>query len=304
MEIERSKPKLPDVAETATDLMATPLEWVGMTGIEIPILVSSVRGDLVRVPARATAFVSLDQAQARGIHMSRLFKITQDELSKEILSFSLLQKIIAQFLESHSALSKSAQIKVDFEAMVLRQALKSANQGWRNYPVQMSVTQKPEGLKLNLRVLVTYSSTCPASAALSRALIQDNFMQNFATNESLDFEQVHQWLGTTKGIIATPHAQRSVAEVEVTLSPDADFGFEKLIDILEEAVQTPVQSVVKREDEQEFALRNGQNLMFCEDAARRVKASLSGLGQIQDFHGHVRHIESLHPHDAVSFFRK
>ena len=60
-----------------------------------------------------------------------------------------------------------------------------------------------------------------------------------------------------------------------------------------------MQTAVKREDEQEFALRNGQNLMFCEDAARRVKQVLEA-GDYQDYRVRIEHQESLHAHDAVA----
>ena len=46
------------------------------------------------------------------------------------------------------------------------------------------------------------------------------------------------------------------------------------IDRIESSLKTPVQAAVKREDEQEFARLNGQNLMFCEDAARRLQHEL------------------------------
>jgi GTP cyclohydrolase I len=38
--------------------------------------------------------------------------------------------------------------------------------------------------------------------------------------------------------------------------------------------------------------------MFVEDAARRIKASLQGYEHPEIF---VRHLESLHPHDAVAW---
>jgi GTP cyclohydrolase I len=77
-----------------------------------------------------------------------------------------------------------------------------------------------------------------------------------------------------------------------------------LIDGVENVLQTAVQAAVKREDEQEFALRNGQNLMFCEDAARRIKAWLEAQNNIVDYRIEARHVESLHPHDAVSIVSK
>ena len=54
-----------------------------------------------------------------------------------------------------------------------------------------------------------------------------------------------------------------------------------LIDALEAALATPVQTAVKREDEQAFARLNAENLMFCEDAARRVASVLSTDARIE-----------------------
>ncbi len=145
-----------------------------------------------------------------------------------------------------------------------------------------------------------YSSTCPCSAALARQLIQTSFDEAFAPGETLGFDAVRDWLGTQKAIVATPHSQRSVAQVRVKLDGEiGEFPFLALIDALEDGLSTPVQTAVKREDEQEFALRNGQNLMFCEDAARRVKQVLSG-DEYLDYRVRIEHQESLHAHDAVA----
>ena len=81
----------------------------------------------------------------------------------------------------------------------------------------------------------------------------------------------------------------------------ATLGLIDLIDRIEHALGTPVQTAVKRADEQAFAVLNGGNLMFVEDAARRVRAALDDLGHDATPHVHVRHLESLHPHDAVAW---
>ncbi|MBL1711628.1 GTP cyclohydrolase I FolE2, partial [Klebsiella pneumoniae] len=74
-----------------------------------------------------------------------------------------------------------------------------------------------------------------------------------------------------KGMPATPHSQRSWAWVNIRLNQSAQSqAVIALIDYAEVALGTAVQTVVKRSDEQTFAVANGQNLMFCEDAARRL----------------------------------
>ncbi|WII73774.1 GTP cyclohydrolase FolE2 [Bdellovibrio sp. 22V] len=295
-----TKKNLPDVAKETHSEKYAPIDWVGMGSIEVPLLLKQSDG-VYRIPARVDAKVSLDKKPSRGIHMSRLYLITQETISKNEMSLDLLGKTTDEFLKTHEDLSTQALVQVQFEAPLVRKALKSANQAWRSYPVILSAFNE-EGVKsYYVEVVVTYSSTCPASAALSRQLIQDGFKQQFE-NQSLDYDVVHSWLGTPQGIVATPHAQRSFARVKAEVGPNYDYG--ALIDIVEEALQTAVQGAVKREDEQEFALRNGQNLMFCEDAARRVKEALDEKAEILDYVAEFSHVESLHPHNAVSHISK
>ena len=156
-----------------------------------------------------------------------------------------------------------------------------------------------------MKVEIPYSSTCPCSAALARQLIQKQFREDFGNGKQISADEVYGWLGTEQGIVATPHSQRSIAEIKVRLSDDTNsFPLEELIDVVEDGLKTPVQTAVKREDEQEFALLNGQNLMFCEDAARRIQSALNEQSSYQDFWVRVNHLESLHAHNAVAVVTK
>jgi GTP cyclohydrolase I len=159
-------------------------------------------------------------------------------------------------------------------------------------------------LDIELSVDVRYSSTCPCSAALARQLIQKAFKEKFVDQQT-DLESIHEWLGTTEGIVATPHSQRSVAEIKVKLNQASkEFPITDIVNLVENALKTPVQAAVKREDEQEFARLNGQNLMFCEDAARRLQHAFNLTESFDDFWLKINHLESLHAHDAVSITTK
>ena len=99
--------------------------------------------------------------------------------------------------------------------------------------------------------------------------------------------------------------QRSIARLLVKLRDGlVDFPITDLIDDVEATLKTPVQTAVKREDEQEFARLNGQNLMFIEDSGRKLKALLQEDGRLSDFWVRIEHHESLHAHDAVGVFTK
>jgi GTP cyclohydrolase I len=158
---------------------------------------------------------------------------------------------------------------------------------------------------LELSIEVQYSSTCPCSAALARQLIQSQFERDFGQSGQVDKEDVQAWLGLEESIVATPHSQRSTAKAMVSLGDEVDdLPITDLIDGIEEVLKTPVQSAVKREDEQEFARLNGENLMFVEDAGRRIKKSLQEQSKFADFWVRIEHHESLHAHDAVGVFTK
>jgi GTP cyclohydrolase I len=282
---------LPDIAAQATHHEQA-LDWVGMGAIALPLLFADQR-----INARADAGVSLDDSGARGIHMSRLY-LALHALETEHLSPQLLQRVLEQFLDSHLALSNRAYLTLRGEALLSRPALVSPLSGWKSYPFEVRARQDSRGFHVELQVEIGYSSTCPCSAALARQLIQQRFAEDFAS-QPLSHREVLAWLGSTQGILATPHSQRSTATLQVRLQPQArELPLLALIERAEQALGTAVQTAVKRADEQAFALANGQNLMFCEDAARRLHGALLRQPELSAFSLRVVHAESLHAHDA------
>jgi GTP cyclohydrolase I len=292
---------LPDVAKEDRPALAGQLDWVGMDNIELPVRFADGSASGARVSAK----VNLARPDVRGIHMSRLYLHVDRALTAEPLSACMLRRLLKDFLDSHAGLSDRAQLRIDAELMLRRRALVSDNSGWKAYPVHVVATMEQNRFELELGVKVGYSSTCPCSAALARQLIQDNFSEAFPDGEAVDRAAVLAWLGTEAAIDATPHSQRSEATVRVKLVPSfKDLPFVELVDAIEAALGTPVQTAVKREDEQAFARLNGRNLMFCEDAARRMQAALDADERILDFQVRAAHLESLHPHDAVAVASK
>lgn len=292
---------MPDVANHSRATTEGTLDRVGMSNIEVPLMLALPQEAPRQVSAKVEAFVNLADPKAKGIHMSRLY-LALDDLSRESsLSYQSLCELLDTFITSHEDLSDTAFVKFDFDLHLRRKALITEKQGWKAYPVTIVGLLEQGHLQIEMTVNVPYSSTCPCSAALARQLIQDAFVARFAGQQQIPTELVVDWLGTTQGIVATPHSQRSVAQVKVKLNHNlTEFPIIALIDAIEDALQTPVQAAVKRADEQEFARLNGQNLMFCEDAARRLKHALNGLTEFDDFWIRVNHYESLHAHDAVA----
>ncbi|MBO4970494.1 MAG: GTP cyclohydrolase I FolE2 [Pseudomonas sp.] len=284
---------LPDVAAQSSQ-QAIALEWVGMCGIASPVLINGQR-----LSAKIDAGVNLVDATARGIHMSRLY-LALDQLETENLTPALLRQLLQCFLDSHEGLSNKAYVRIHSDVLLKRPALVSPLAGWKSYPTSIEASLKNGMFHVELKILVSYSSTCPCSAALARQLIQRQFIDDFA-NTSLQHADVLAWLGSSKGIVATPHSQRSAAHLTIRLEHQfPQLPLETIINNAEGALGTAVQTAVKRADEQAFALANGQNLMFCEDAARRLNTALQKTSGVEAFKLKVVHAESLHSHDAVA----
>ncbi|MCB1642717.1 MAG: GTP cyclohydrolase I FolE2 [Xanthomonadales bacterium] len=296
--------EMPDIAADARPSHQGTLDWVGMEQIEVPVLVPSETG-YIRTPARVAAFVNLEQAEVRGIHMSRLYLHVDRVLTNEVMTPATVRQLLRDFLDSHQGLSDCAAVRVRYEHLIRRKALVSDKQGWKAYPVTISAQLDRGHLTVELATEVLYSSTCPCSAALARQLIQEQFERDFPAGAGVERESVLAWLGSEQGIVATPHSQRSRMQMRVRLSSNArEFPIDALIDRAEAALATPVQTAVKREDEQAFARLNGANLMFCEDAGRRIQTALNDDAAIADFWARAIHMESLHPHDAVAVVTK
>jgi len=284
---------LPDIAAQAQQ-HALPLDWVGMCGIAVP-----VQFEGRTAAATVDAGVSLVDGSSRGIHMSRLY-LALESLEHQPLTPIAIRQLLADFLSSHQGLSSAAYLRLTFEHLLKRPALISPLAGWKSYPITLDARIESEVFHVELFVSVPYSSTCPCSAALARQLIQQQFQADFAQRR-LDKDSVLEWLGSSQGIVATPHSQRSSAKIHVRLKRNLlALPITELIDRVEASLGTAVQTAVKRADEQAFALANGQNLMFCEDATRRLHQSLRQIEWATAFKLRVEHAESLHAHDAVA----
>ena len=268
-----------------------------MSGIDLPLLILDDTCGERSLHARADVHVNLVDATAKGIHMSRLYLGIQD-LTKP-LTKSSLQDLTSKLVNTQQGLSDRVRLTLRFAWLSQSNALLSAHSGWKSYPIELVALATSSGCQVELAFEVLYSSTCPCSAALSRALIAENFRQQFAGEAQIDSERIYNWLSEEASINATPHSQRSIAKCRLRWhNIPEQLPISSSIAIAEQALGTAVQTAVKRRDEQEFARLNAANLMFCEDAVRRLNAAFANQEQISDYLIKVSHMESLHAHDA------
>jgi len=172
--------------------------------------------------------------------------------------------------------SFDARIQLRFSFPMEQRSLRSGLTGYQYYDIALEMVER-DGVKQKIMHLdYVYSSTCPCSLELS------------------------EHARATRGQLATPHSQRSVARISVVVEGEDCLWFEDLVAICQRAVPTETQVMVKREDEQAFAELNAANPIFVEDAARLFCEELEKDTRIGDFRVVASHQESLHSHDAVS----
>ncbi|GAB2918875.1 GTP cyclohydrolase FolE2 [Rheinheimera gaetbuli] len=287
-----------DTAHAASPAFAIALDKVGMQQIDLILTLA----DLPQQPlaVKADISVNLPRSDRKGIHMSRLYQHLYQWAQAESVSPATIHSLLNTLLYSQQECgSSTAALRLSSQLLLRRPALKTEGlAGFKAYPLTLDACLNGDKLSAALSLDIGYSSTCPCSATLSRQLLSEQFSKQFALQPAVDTGQVSRWL-LQHASLATPHSQRSTARLSVTLSPaQQDFGILPLIERAEQALATPLQTAVKRADEQEFARLNGANLMFVEDAARRLHAALSP--HYAAFSLDVAHHESLHPHDAVA----
>lgn len=268
---------LPDLQNGPTSLIRgshQQIQHVGISNFRLPIRFHTRDGGDLTLETSVTGTVSLDGAK-KGINMSRIMR-TFYKHAERTFSFAVMANALDDYLSDLDSPDARIQMRFSFPAKV--ESLRSGLTGYQYYDIALELVDH-DGIREEIIHLdYVYSSTCPCSLELS--------------------EHARQ----SRGQLATPHSQRSVARVSVQAGGGGGerLWFEDLIDHCRRAVPTETQVMVKREDEQAFAELNAANPIFVEDAARLFCEALQSDARIQDFRVVASHQESLHSHDAVS----
>lgn len=266
---------LPDLQNGPASLIVgakATIQHVGISNFRLPIRYQTRdAGDLV-LETSVTGTVSLE-AEKKGINMSRIMRSFYAH-AQDRMSFEVIEAALSDYKRDLDAFDARIQMRFSFPMQLA--SLRSGLVGWQYYDFSMELIDRAGVRKKIMHLDFVYSSTCPCSLELS------------------------EHARMTRGQLATPHSQRSVARISVEVRPGMVLWFEDLVEIARRAVPTETQVMVKREDEQAFAELNAANPIFVEDAARSFCAELRKDSRIGDFRVVASHQESLHSHDAIS----
>ncbi|AXI56824.1 GTP cyclohydrolase FolE2 [Sulfitobacter sp. JL08] len=270
------KAGLPDLQNGPSSLIRgarRQIQHVGISNFRLPIRFHTRDNGDLTLETSVTGSVSLD-ADKKGINMSRIMRSFYKQ-AERTFSFEVIEAALDDYKTDLD--SFDARIQMRFSFPVKMDSLRSGLSGYQYYDIALELVEQNGVRSKIIHLDYVYSSTCPCSLELS------------------------EHARITRGQLATPHSQRSVARISVELDSAANcLWFEDLIDMCRRAVPTETQVMVKREDEQAFAELNAANPIFVEDAARLFCEQLQADVRVGDFRIIASHQESLHSHDAVS----
>lgn len=273
------KAGMPDLQNGPSSLIKgskTAIQHVGISNFRLPLKWRTRSGESLALETSVTGSVSLE-ASKKGINMSRIMRSFY-KYADAPFDLETAEQILKTYLDDLE--SFDARLQLSFRYPMLKRSLRSNLEGYQYYDVAYEVIRKGASSTKIMHFDYVYSSTCPCSLELSE----------HARN--------------SRGQIATPHSQRSVARISAVIEDDKAIWVEDLVDLCLIVIPTETQVMVKREDEQAFAELNGSNPIFVEDAVRLIYAALDEVSNIGDFRVIASHQESLHSHDAVSILTK
>ncbi|MEM8822637.1 MAG: GTP cyclohydrolase FolE2 [Pseudomonadota bacterium] len=245
------------------------IQHVGISNFRLPLRIPTRAGGHL-AETSVTGTVSLE-AGKKGINMSRIMRSFYTHAASE-MGFDAIEAALDDYLADLG--SFDARLMLCFSLPLEVESLRSGLTGWQYYDAAFEVIQSGGTRRRVVHLDYVYSSTCPCSLELS------------------------EHARRTRGQLATPHSQRSVARLSVEVTGDT--LIDDVIEMCRAQVPTETQVMVKREDEQAFAELNAANPIFVEDAARLFSEGLSALPGTGDHRVVASHQESLHSHDAVS----
>ena len=265
---------------------------VGIERFRLPLTFCHLEGHSMTHDVHASMFITLKGGKT-GVNMSRFCQILQEESIKSSINNHFFSEVLLRFRTEmrdydDEELIDESHLSFSFNYPCQQRSLKSDNWGWQYYPIIWEATQNMSETTLKLTLQYEYSSTCPCSLSMAK-----QYEREFREGKNDD--------GTG---IATAHSQRSLATVTVQYDLSTQFSIEELLVLLRHALPTETQSLVKRVDEQAFAILNGENPMFVEHASRRLSMVLNSDSRILDWTCKVEHFESLHSHNAVAYITK
>lgn len=281
------------------------LDKVGIAPVDLPIVVKRREGGEQVLQAQASLYCSLDDANAKGLNLSRLYLIMHENI-KDQLTLDGMKSVLKLMAEQQGA--SNAFCKLRFKYPWTQRALRSRKE-LTEYEIENGLYEElPDGEKISMAKLeghIAYDCVLEGRYHKDddkqyKFFLTTNYV--YSSTCPCSFELAHNATEKRKAA-ANAHSQRSAMTTTVEFDPENLVWIEDMIELHRHYIPTEVNVIVKRRDEQAFAELNGSNLLFSEDAVRLMYKGLDewyNQGKIFDFTISTEHFESLHPWSAIA----
>ena len=207
------KESLPDLQNGPASLIRGEkalIQHVGISNFRLPIRYRTRDNGEVMLETSVTGTVSLE-AEKKGINMSRIMRSFYGHAERDF-SFAVIEHALEDYKRDLESFDARIQMRFSFPVKI--ESLRSGLSGWQYYDIALELVDVAGVRKKIMHLDFVYSSTCPCSLELS------------------------EHARRTRGQLATPHSQRSVARISVEVKPGKRLWFEDLIDLARAAVPT------------------------------------------------------------------
>lgn len=254
--------------QSLADSREIPLDQVGVSGLQHPIVVLDRAAEKQRTIARVTMSVALPREQ-KGTHMSRFVEVLNDHHGE--VTMRTVPAILRDLRGRLDA--ASARIELTFPYFLERVAPVSGARALMDYEVTFVGTSDDVRDDFLLKVRVPVTSLCPCSKAISKY-------------------GAHNQRGYITLSVRSYQASGETLPQIVWI--------EELVSLAESCASAPVYPLLKRADEKHVTEQAYENPVFVEDMVRNAAERLQDDPRIAWFRVHAENVESIHNHSAFA----
>ncbi len=293
---------LPDTQDDAPEIPIY-LSRVGVTGVKkLLSLKRKEKRPIILVPT-FDAFVDLPSNQ-KGTHMSRTPEAISEVVDEVATNSSIgveqiCANIVKKMLEKHEY-AKRVEVNMKSEYMFMRESpvTKKPSQEMGKLIANAVGERKEDGsitIRKSIGAEVIGMTVCPCAQESVREVNKNSLL------EFLDEETCEKVLNT---VTFASHNQRGVGTVLIEVPENQEVDGEKIIEIIESSMSSPVCELLKRPDENAVVMNAHKNPVFVEDCVRTMNEKIikefSYLPDDTLITTRQENHESIHRHNAFA----
>ena len=284
----------PDLQASASDIPIG-LSRAGVTGVQKAIRLRYGQVEKL-ISAEIDCTVDLDPAQ-KGVHMSRFPELFEEAIDQVVIGEAFLVEELADHV-ARNIVQRQRAIRAEVR-IVARYPLERLTPVTRQRTQEMVsligvAAASEQGVRRLVGVEATGINACPCAQGLVRGSAAERLLQ--AGFGDTDVERILEIVP-----LAT-HNQRGRGTLYV--GTDLQVNAERLVEIVEESMSSPVYELLKRPDELFVVEHAHLQPRFVEDSVRlALKGTLDAYPDLADtdfVHSRQVNLETIHTHDVLA----